>query len=84
MRVAYSYFMKDEPDRVRAVAPDHVAYWRGLAITGYLGGPFIDRPGGLITFEIGSSEQAEQLVADDPFLREELIETGWLKEWVIE
>lgn len=84
MRVAYLYFMKDEPDRVRAVAPDHVTYWRGLAITGYLGGPFIDRSGGLITFEIGSSEEAEQLVADDPFLRAELIENRWLKEWVIE
>jgi uncharacterized protein YciI len=83
MRVAYLYFMKDEPDRVRAVIPDHVSYWRGLAIPGYLGGPFTDRSGRLITFEIESSEKAEQLVADDPFLREKLIENTWLKEWVI-
>jgi uncharacterized protein YciI len=81
MRVAYWYFMKDEPDRVRAVAPDHVAYWRGLAIAGYMGGPFFDRSGGLITFEIESGEKAEQLVADDPFVRKELIESRWPKEW---
>ena len=29
MRCAYIYFMKDNPDRVAAVAPDHAAYWRG-------------------------------------------------------
>jgi uncharacterized protein YciI len=69
MRVAYLYFMKDEPDRVRALAPQHVAYWQGVAATGYLGRPFTDRSGGLITFEIESSEKAEQLVAGDPFLR---------------
>ena len=27
--VAYIYFMKDNPDRVAAVAPDHAAHWRG-------------------------------------------------------
>jgi hypothetical protein len=32
-----------------------------------MGGPFIDRSGGLIAFEIESSDKAEQLVADDPF-----------------
>jgi hypothetical protein len=66
MRVAYLYFMKDEPDRVRAAAPAHAAYWRRLAVPGYLGGPFADRSGGLITFEVDSRERAEQLVSDDP------------------
>jgi hypothetical protein len=27
MRIAYFYLMRDEPDRVRAVAPAHAAYW---------------------------------------------------------
>jgi uncharacterized protein len=84
MRVAYFYLMTDEPDRVRAVAPQHAAYWRGLAATGYLGGPFTDRSGGLITFETDSSETAERLVADDPFLRNGLVESHWLKEWIID
>jgi uncharacterized protein YciI len=84
MRVAYFYLMTNEPDRVRAAAPQHVTYWQGLAPTGYLGGPFTERSGGLITFETDSSEQAERLVADDPFLRNGLVKNHWLKEWIID
>ena len=67
MRFLYFYLMRDAPDRVRAVAPEHAAYWRELAPPDYLGGPFVDRSGGLITFEIASVDEAERLVADDPF-----------------
>lgn len=83
MRFAYMYFMTDEPDRVRAVAPQHVGYWSSLAVTRYLGGPFADRSGGLITFETESDEKAERLVSDDPFLRQGLLSSHWLKEWAI-
>ena len=27
-RFAYFYFMKNEPDAIRRVAPEHAAYWR--------------------------------------------------------
>jgi hypothetical protein len=84
MRFAYLYFMKGDPDRVRAVAPEHAAYWRGLELDQYLGGPFADRSGGLITFEVGSGDAAEQLAAHDPFLREGLLENRWVNEWKIE
>lgn len=33
----------------------------------YLGGPFADRSGGLITFEASSRERAERMTAHDPF-----------------
>jgi uncharacterized protein len=69
--------MNGAPDRVRTVAPRHAAYWRGLGLDHYLGGPFADRSGGLITFETGSLSEAEQLVADDPFVQEDLLEQGW-------
>jgi hypothetical protein len=49
-----------------------------------LGGPFADRSGGLITFEGASVEEAERLVSDDPFVREDLLETHWVKEWTID
>lgn len=35
-----------------------------------VGGTFVDRSGGLITFEIGSSDEAERLVSQDPFVGE--------------
>ncbi len=83
MRFLHFYLMSDAPARVQTVAPEHAAYWRGLGLPGYLGGPFRDRSGGLITFEAGSVSEAERLVANDPFVREDLLEGRWLKEWMI-
>ena len=84
MRILYVYFMNGAPDRVRTVAPRHAAYWRELGLDHYLGGPFADRSGGLITFEAGSLSEAGQLVADDPFAQEDLLEQRWVKEWAID
>ncbi len=84
MRIAYSYWMKDDPDRVRTVAPEHAAYWRDLSPPGYVGGPFADRSGGLITFETDSLEAAERVIAADPFVREDLVESSVVKQWVPE
>jgi uncharacterized protein len=84
MRIAYSYWMKDQPDRIGTVAPQHAVYWRDLGLPGYLGGPFADRSGGLITFEADSLEQAEGIIAADPFVREELLESSLVKHWVPE
>jgi uncharacterized protein YciI len=84
MRFLYFYLMRDAPDRVRAAAPKHASYWRELQLRGYLGGPFADRSGGLITFETGSGAAAEALVANDPFLREHLLERHWVKEWLLD
>jgi uncharacterized protein YciI len=81
MQFAYVYFMKPEPDRVGAVAQRHARYRQRLAVGGCRGGPFVDRSGGLILFESTSPDQAEHLVAEDPFLQEQLLEPYWLKEW---
>lgn len=82
MRFLYFYLMRAAPDRVRMVAPEHAAYWRKLGQRDYLGGPFADRSGGLITFQAGSVTEANQLVAHDPFVREDLLERRWVKEWI--
>jgi uncharacterized protein YciI len=84
MRILYFYVMRDTPDRVRTVAPSHATYWRELGLGHYLGGPFADRSGGLITFQAGSLPEAEQLVFDDPFVQEDLLEQRWVKEWAID
>jgi uncharacterized protein YciI len=44
----------------------------------------VDRSGGLITFEVASADEAERLVADDPFEQGDLLERRWLKEWMID
>jgi hypothetical protein len=59
MRVLYFYLMKGR-DRSRwSGRPDHAAYWRGLGLREYLGGPFTDR-WRLITFEVSSIDDAER------------------------
>jgi uncharacterized protein YciI len=45
---------------------------------------FADRSGGLITFQAESGAAAEALVANDPFLRERLLEHHWVKEALID
>jgi uncharacterized protein YciI len=83
-RFAYFYLMRDDPDAIRIAVPKHVSYWRGLRLDGYLGGPFEDRTGGLITFETDEPGGAEMAVAEDPFVREGLLSAYWVKEWTPE
>lgn len=84
MRIVYVYWMSDEAGRVGTVAPRHAAYWRALGLREYLGGPFADRSGGLITFEASSLEQAERTIADDPFVQERFLESSTVKQWMPE
>lgn len=84
MRFLFFYLMAEDTDRVGEVAPRHAAYWHRLAPAAYLGGPFADRSGGLITFEADTPARAEQLVTDDPFLREGTVSSWWLKQWLAE
>jgi uncharacterized protein YciI len=84
MRFLYVYFMNEATERVFAAAPKHAAYWKALALPHYLGGPFSDRSGGLITFETDSDAEAERLVANDPFLQQGLLERHWVKRWMLD
>ena len=81
---AYFYFMMDQPDKVGLTVPEHIDYWNKLQLEDYLGCPFQDRTGGLISFCTRDLESAETIVENDPFIREELLERYWLKIWLIE
>jgi uncharacterized protein YciI len=83
-RFAYFYFMSGDPDRIRATAPRHVAHWKGLGLKDYLGGPFEDRTGGLITFSADDATEAQHAVETDPFVVERLVGPSWLKHWIPE
>ena len=82
-RIAYFYVMKDDPIGSEPSALTTSAYWHALDPPGYVGGPMADRSGGLIKFEAGSIEEAERLAAGDPFVRAELLESSWLREWSV-
>lgn len=84
MRFVFFYLMADDPARVGEVAPRHAAYWHDLRLPGYVGGPFADRSGGLITFEASTPAEARQLVTGDPFLREGTLSSWWLEPWLPE
>ncbi len=84
MKIVYFYSMKHEPDAIRAVAPVHAVYWRERGLPAYVGGPFADRSGGLITFDAGTAEEAERVVAADPFVTNGLLEDSIVKEWTPE
>ena len=76
-RYAYFYFMKREPAKIQATVPAHV-------LEGYQGGPFADRSGGLIIFGADNIEEATGVIADEPFVMENLLEEKWIKEWMVE
>jgi uncharacterized protein YciI len=80
----FFYFMKREPEKIQSVVPLHVEYWKSKALDDYKGGPFSDRSGGLITFAAENLDQANEIVANDPFVLNDLLENKWVKEWMPE
>ena len=83
-RYIYFYFNRNEPEKIRQVVPAHVGYWKAANLKEYLGGPFADRTGGLITFTASSLEEATEIILKDPFVLEDLIAEKWIQEWIVE
>lgn len=83
-RFIYFYFNRNEPEKIREVVPVHVQYWKSADLKSYLGGPFADHSGGLISFTAQNLEEATEIILRDPFIQENLIEQKWIKEWMPE
>lgn len=83
-RFIYFYFNRNDPPKIRQVVPAHVQYWKNANLKEYLGGPFNDRSGGLISFSALSLEEATQIILQDPFVLQDLIAEKWIKEWIVE
>jgi len=83
-RFIYFYFNRNEPEKIRQVVPAHVGYWKSANVKGYMGGPFGDRTGGLISFVAPSLQDATEIILQDPFIVENLISEKWIKEWILE
>ena len=76
--------MVEEPEKIRQVVPAHVEYWKRANLKGYMGGPFTDRTGGLISFVADSLPDTTKIVEQDPFVLQDLIAENWIKEWIVE
>jgi uncharacterized protein YciI len=83
-RFVYFYFNRNDPEKIRQVVSAHIQYWKTSNIHGYMGGPFADRTGGLISFVASSLEEATEIIQRDPFVLEDLIDQKWIKEWNVE
>ncbi len=76
--------MKNEPEKIGSVVPEHVAYWKNLNPDAFTGGPFDDRSGGLITFQAQSLDEAANHAGNDPFVLNDLLTDTWIKAWIVE
>lgn len=80
----YFYFNRTEPEKIGQAVPAHVQYWKSANLRGYMGGPFADRTGGLISFVASNLEEATKIILRDPFILEDLIAEKWIKDWIPE
>jgi uncharacterized protein YciI len=71
-------------EKIQQIVPLHVEYWGKYKSKNYLGGPFADRSGGLIIFDSMYIDNATDIIKNDPFNINDLLETRWLKEWMPE
>ncbi len=64
--------MKNEPERISRVVPEHIVYWHDCNPDEYPGGPFTTDPKDFL-FVVAGMDEAEQRVAADPFVQEKLL-----------
>lgn len=79
--VIFEYTLDKE--RIAAVRPLHRQYLGRLRELGKLAicGPFTDDSGGLIVYETASREEAEDLIANDPFKINGIFKGFQVKPW---
>lgn len=75
----------DDPDRVAAVRPAHRAYLQKLLDEGTLheAGRFGDERGEMIVYNTSTAQEAQELLAADPFTTEGVIVDPSLREWKV-
>jgi uncharacterized protein YciI len=83
--VKFAAIIEYTPDKAKiaAIRPQHRQYLTSLRERGRLAvaGPFADDSGGLLVYEAGSREEAEQLVRDDPFQQNGIFVRYQLRPW---
>lgn len=77
-----------DPEKRAAVRPRHLDYLRGLHADGKLvmAGPLQDAgdtKGALVVYRAADAEEAQRLVAEDPYTREGVSADATLREWTV-
>jgi uncharacterized protein YciI len=80
--VAMLEYTEDEELR-RQTRPAHRDYLQALLAAGKLAmsGPWTDDTGALLIYEVDHLDEAERLLADDPFRAAGVISNARIKEW---
>lgn len=76
--------MKTNPELIGKIVPHHIGFWKESNVNDYMGGPFSDRSGGLITFSAITFDEATEIIHKDPFVIENILSDKWINEWVVE
>lgn len=82
---AIHYTYDERADERAALRPQHLAHFRALAESGRV--PAIGRygdtlePGALIVVDVDSLDEAEQIVANDPYVEAGLVPARAIREW---
>ncbi|MDN4479005.1 YciI family protein [Demequina lignilytica] len=82
---AVHYTYDERADDRAARRPEHLAHFRALAASGRC--PAIGRygdalqPGALIVLDVDSLDEAEQIVANDPYVLAGLVPERSIREW---
>ena len=80
---AFFYFMKNQSEAIGETVPGHIAYWKDDNYRKIQGGPFADRSGGMVVFQAESLDSATLIANSDPFVKEDLLDNSWVKEWIL-
>lgn len=80
--LTYGY---NETDQRAARRDDHVAYLNKLKDAGSLiaAGPYEDLTGGTILYQADTQEEAEALVAGDPYTQADVTKDRYLRAWKV-
>jgi uncharacterized protein YciI len=80
---ALEYRFSADAERRLAVRPRHRAYLEELARNGIVlaAGPFGDDSGALIVYSAKNEQALERILADDPYVQEDVFGTRSVREW---
>lgn len=75
----------EDAERRQQVRPSHREYQRGLLEAGKLlqAGPYVDDSGAIIVYDAADLSEVQELLTNDPFAQNGIIQGATIKEWNI-